>query len=345
MHRVFLLFLFVFLAHELACQSRDDSTELDYDPAYIIDHQYELAIKQLAVLKSVSIQHVDNNSDLGLIYKPNENLNLGFGLSTEWLTINAAFNLPWVNNDDAKLGKTESIDLQTNIYLRKWAVDLAFLYYKGFHLSNPNSTVKAGASDFRIRPDIESLNLASSFLYIFNHKKFSYRAAFNQVEQQIKSSGSWVAGGYLTGFTMRADSTLVPLALQSSVDLSNDHRNVSFYNFGITGGYAYTLALFRNFYITGSLTVGLGPEYQSARSTEYREAYSQWLTDLFMTLRLAAGYNGDKFFAGVTVFGTANGGSDENSSLVRGYNMARLTVGYRFAQPSFVKKLPFFTGP
>lgn len=317
-----------------------DSVGLDYDPAYIMDYSDRLTIKHLAMMKSVNLTHYDKASDSQLKYKPNENLNVGLGIATDWLSFNAVFNLPAVNHDNEQFGRTESFDLQTNIYLRKWAIDLAILHYEGFHLSNTSSILPNFPSDeYLVRPDITSTTWSATGLYIFNDKKFSYRAAFTQVERQIKSSGSWVIGSYVSVFNMNADSTLIPGALSSSADFSQDFRKVTFYNFGAMGGYAYTLVLLKRFYLSGTLTLGAGPQYEHGKETEHRKDYTNWRRDGFLGLRGAAGYNGENFFTCVTIFGTSSGSNDQlDAYLQRGYNTLRFIVGYRFDKPKFLQK-------
>ncbi|MCV9388708.1 DUF4421 domain-containing protein [Reichenbachiella ulvae] len=336
MRPIYLVSFIVLICSSLAWgQAPSSSNDLDYNQDYIVDYRDQLAIRHLAMIKSVSLIHYDKATDQEYLFKPNENLNVGLGIATGWLALNAAFNLPAVNNDDEKYGRTQSFDLQSNIYTRKWAIDLAMQRYRGFHHSNSGSTIpNYNSSIHPIRPDIKTLNLNASGIFIQNNQKFSYRAAFTQAERQMKSAGSWVFGGYANYYLMQADSTLIPHQLHDVADISRDFRSVSFLNFGISGGYAYTLVLFHRFYLSGSLALGFGPLYQNGRKTSNRSAYSKWESEASITARMAMGYNGKRFFMGVTSFGaTSIENTEEDSYLKRGYNTLRFFVGYRFDRP------------
>ena len=139
------------------------------------------------------------NLEVPLIeYSPNDRLNIGFGFNYKWLGIGFAFNFGFVNNDNDKYGVTKRLDWQTNIYSKKFVVDFYLQYYQGYYVQNPQEVFPewGEGDDMYIRPDIKSASLGIGAMYIFNHKKFSYKSAFLQTAIQKKSAGSFMMGGH-----------------------------------------------------------------------------------------------------------------------------------------------------
>ena len=122
-----------------------------------------------------------------------------------------AFNLPFINNDNDIYGKTRRFDLSTHIYGRKMIFDLAMQWYKGYYLANPENIVAGWqqGDPYPSREDIKVFTFGASGWYVFNHRKFSYRAAFTFNERQLKSAGSPVLGGGFSWYFVNADSSLV----------------------------------------------------------------------------------------------------------------------------------------
>ncbi|PIB33944.1 hypothetical protein BFP72_00095 [Reichenbachiella sp. 5M10] len=344
MSRISCTFLFLFLSSTLWAQETPlDTANLNYDPHYIIDYSDKLSIRVLNVIKFSQVLHHDDSTGKSIIYRPNENVNIGFGVSTEWLSLAASFGMPFLNNDNDIFGKTTALDFTSSIYLRKVAIDLLFQFYQGFFLANPQDLIPGySSSQYPTRRDLTTLNMGTSAVYIFNHKRFSYRAAYTQSERQFKSAGSFLAGLYINAYRMEADSSLIPSDLIYA-NPNNDFRDINFYNLGITGGYAYTAVIYHKIYVSASLTIGLGPQIERARATDIREGYNRTILDTSATAKLALGYNGKRAFGGVSWYGLATGTKHENEAyLQRSTNNIRLYFGMRFHKPKFLSNSRMF---
>ncbi|UXP33795.1 DUF4421 domain-containing protein [Reichenbachiella agarivorans] len=341
--RVFWLFfisLWGTVITEMRGQPNEWRDSIDYNPNYIIDYSDQLSVRGFASIRSTAISHHDDYTRKSITYKPNENIKMGLGASTDWFSLNIAFNWPLLNNDDAKYGKTKALDIQSNVFLRYLAIDLVLQQYKGYYISNPESYIQQyNLTNYPQRPDLKTINAGISGLYVFNHENFSYRAAFTQTERQVKSAGSWVSGIFFNYFTMTADSTLIPNELNARANYQNDFRNTDYYNFGITGGYAYNLVVFKRVFLSMTCTLGIGPEIEKAKSTDQREPYSNTVLDEFIAIRVALGYNGTTYYGGLSAFATSSGAKEKEAAyLERGVNNFKIYFGRRFIQPNFLDK-------
>ncbi len=299
-----------------------------------------LSVKLFGVRKSNVIAHYDGQLKQSIEYEPNENFNIGFGFTYHWLGLDLAFSLPFINNDDDIYGKTRRFDLQSNIYMENFVVDLNVQSYKGFYNSNPGAILPGydpGIFGYPIRPDIQTNNIGASAFYIFNHHKFSYRAAFTFNERQMKSSGSFLAGAYAGIFEMNADSTLLPYWAEE-FDSNVDFRDVTHLSMGLSLGYAHTFILWKHLYFSLTVAVGFGPQIERRDESSDLPAYEHNDIGSFVVTRLGLGHNGETYFYGISAVNTFKGAQDENvSNLQRSVGNFKIFVGHRFNPPKFLK--------
>ncbi|MBV6647035.1 MAG: DUF4421 domain-containing protein [Cyclobacteriaceae bacterium] len=308
----------------------------------IIDLSDQFSIKLFLLNKSNEIKHHDGLTKKKITYKPNESVNFGFGINYKWLGFDLAFSLPNANDDNDVFGRTRRFDLQSSLFLHKFVVDVGYQRYKGYYGSNP-SLYDPGfdsTGSYPIRPDIITSAFNISSFYIFNHKKFSYRHAFTFNEIQRRSAGSFLAGAYFNTYKMDADSTLVPIALRDEFDPEADFRGVQYVSMGITLGYAYNFIFLKHFYVSATLAIGAGPVFEHIPERDDLPTSRDVDSTPFALARAAFGYNGLKWFAGMSLFGISGGGQEDHESHIeRGSNNFRLHLGFRLPPPKGLKNL------
>ncbi|MFY0652392.1 MAG: DUF4421 domain-containing protein [Cyclobacteriaceae bacterium] len=307
---------------------------LNFDITYLKSYSDLLSLKFYGVTKSNQIILSDDFIEELLIHQPNEQFNIGFGFNYKWLGLDLAFNFPFINDDDELYGKTSRLDVQSNVYTRRFAVDFNFQRYKGYHLRNPEVYVPTWDPKnpvYPLRPDIRSSNISGNFFYIFNHKKFSYRSTFVFNERQLKSKGSWLAGAYIGYFTMMAEDSLVPEELRADVNPDNNYKETTFFSAGLSFGYAHIFVIKKKFFWTPTLAIGIGPEVRTVGNkgdADYRNTTEAGSKIFFRT---ALGYNSDRSFFGITAVAETVGAGDENESFLQhSVNNLRLFYGRRF---------------
>ena len=109
----------------------------------------------------------------------------------------------------------------------------------------------------------------ANFYYIFNHKRFSYPAAFSQSTCQKISCGSWMAGiGYLSN-TIDFDHRLLERQIENTypgqdvkLDSGLMFNRVKYFDIDANVGYAYNWVFARNWLLTASLSMAVA--YKSA---------------------------------------------------------------------------------
>ncbi len=271
-----------------------------YDSSYIEDHTNDLTLRALGNYKFSGYdigQYGINNS---LPYKSNDNYSIGVGFSYRLVGLNLVVKAPFINNDDDKRGKTKYIDLQTFLYLRKWTVDLYAQLYKGYYLSDdaPLKTPFAPGT-YLLRPDLQTGDLGFNVQYIFNNKRFSYRAAYVQNEYQKKSAGSFIIGGGAHYIDTKADSAVIPAGIKKADFFGGSRYNKSrVVSVALGAGYAQTWIIKKRYFIMASGVGSIGIN-QTSLLEERGTGTSGSGLHLDGTFRVAAGYNSPEYYAGI----------------------------------------------
>ncbi len=276
------------------------------DSAYIDDYTRDVTFRLYGSRKYTNFDIVDTKRDKEILYRPNDNFNIGFGANYKFLGINIGFNLPFINKDDELYGRTRYLDLQTHVYLRKLVVDFYWQYYRGYYIAASENGLLSTAGinteegkPLMIRPDLHTRNYGLSMLYVFNDERFSYRAAYLQNDYQKKSAGSLILGGEIFSTKIDGDSSLIPTSLEEPDFFEGKRYDRSgIISVAATAGYAYTLVYKRHLFLTLSLSGGLGVNVTKLLMMDggsSREGGWQ----LNNTVRASIGYNSDRYFAGI----------------------------------------------
>ncbi|PLW99534.1 MAG: hypothetical protein C0591_02645 [Marinilabiliales bacterium] len=276
---------------------------INWDTAYYSSYMEQMTIRWYSSVKYTGFRILNMEEKQNLLYLSNVNYIIGAGISYSWFTLNIGINYyPIINNDEDIYGPTTYLDLQSHIYLRKMNIDLYAQYYEGYYLANSGNVINdwPQGDTFQIRPDIYTLTLGFNYQYVFNWKKFSYKAIYNQNEWQKKSAGSWVLGANAFYYTNRGDSTLIPANLKNTELFNNlDYSKQNVLNLGISGGYYYTLVLFKHYFISAGVAGGpsIGNSWLNTENIG-KVSFSNVALNLNVIARASIGYNSEKFFAG-----------------------------------------------
>ena len=314
---------------------QNETKGLSYDTVYIKDLSDKLSVRIYGVNKFNKFKIQDDSSGHSVQYSPNSNVNLGFGVNYKWFGLGIAFNFPFVNNDNHIYGKTQRFDAQTNIFTRKFAIDVHLQTYKGFYIENPDSYLNDWTSDslYPQRPDIITTALGGSFIYTFNHKKYSAKAAFIQTEFQKKSAGSFLLGGFFSLFGISGDSSFIPHELKNEYDPDLLFNHVSIAGIGVTFGYTHTFVLWKKFYLSFTLVPGISVQNYNIEYGNKEDVKTGSVVSGRFLARMALVYNSDRSYAGLTAINDSFNGStgeEQKNSLNYEVGVVRFFYGRRF---------------
>lgn len=275
-----------------------------------------------------------HKNDSVLKYSPNGNFNLGAGFSYKWLGIGAAFNLGFVNNDNDLKGETTSLDLQVDLYSKRYFFNGNLQYYSGYYWQNPNVFYPDWNinDSLVVRPDITTVTAGVNGIYIFNHERFAFKAAYQYTERQIKSAGSMLLGMRFSIYSIDADSSFIPTHLHEFYPNSTNIGGLSSLSLGASFGYTHTFILGKYGFVNGLLMTGLNSQVISTRDLNDDELESAAKMSSNFTLRLALGVNKPNVYYGMNFTGDSFLIKNPNATeLSYSYGKFRMYYGRRFS--------------
>ncbi len=298
------LLLLLFLSGISTAFAQVDSTYIGKFPQ---EYSARLYLSRKFVTLNSEYPDADNKE-----YTANSPFAIGAGFT--WGNSGLSYSYGFGFLADKSKGKTRYFDLEYHYYGRKIVLDFFGLDYKGLYFEDKENKI------LNMYPDAQLTNIGVFGQYVFNGERFSYRAAFDQVQVQLKSAGSFLLGGGAYYNRVRADNVF--------------GFRKEMYQIGPSLGYAYTWVINPRFFVTGSLTPGVTMGFKNL------EDKIDWNPSIFF--RFASGYNANDWSVNLSFLMNRLYVSYEQSNQV-GVSTAtlQLTLIKRFDSSSrLLKKLP-----
>lgn len=285
------------------------------DTTYIMPQLFDYAVmlQTTTSFESFSIRSLGEDKQT-LRFAPNPSFRLGGYFGWRWLFWGYTFDIGGLLGN--KHGNTKKTEFDLSFYTSKVGVDL---YWRqtgnDFRCKNLNSLFNAenprpeGLSD-----DFSGLDIMTrgvNVYYIFNHRHFSYPAAFSQSTCQRRSCGTFKLGLSFTYHKVSLDESKFDPLLLPHLNPTLFFKNVKYNDFSINFGYAYNWVFAKNWLFCISVAPGLAYNvtYYNAESIEsgsvsedasnFRHFSFDKLNVDFIT-RLGLVYNNTKYFAGMS---------------------------------------------
>lgn len=288
------------------------------DTLYIQSFKHELAIKPYVYKNFTTLTYETDKDEIS--YMPNTPVGIGIGVTYKKYSLSGGYGFGFMR--DKKRGKTKSLDFQYHYYGSKFVFDFYFLNYKGFYREDDKQD-----EFYHIYPDIKLAQYGVFGLYVFNGKKFSYQAAFNQSEKQLKSAGSFQLGGGLYYNHLATDSSLV---------LANN--KLDNYQISLSGGYAYTWVIKKNYFVSLSVAVGINFGAKSIKDFGKKIEVSPSVFP-----RTSMGYNGNDWALGFSfAMNQIYASHNSDPKIIFGTGTFQFSYTKRFnLAPKFLKKIKY----
>jgi len=307
------------------------NNDVKYDTTRILDLSNQLSVWGYSIKKLYNLNIKNKVTGKTLMIAPNDQTNIGLGFNYKWMGLGIAFRAPWAKNDDDIYGKTKRIDFQLNIFSRSFGVDFSAQYYKGYYVANPTNFIPSWTnnSPYPQLNDLETASTELSAYYFFNHKKFSYRAAFVRNEIQKKGAGSLILGTYIRFDLASAPHSFIPEEIPIEY---RDTFTVNAYlsgNYGLSFGYTYTFVIWKKFFLNLSLVPGFGLKTMVAYTNLGKFNPKLGLSGRAI-FRTAIGYEHKYFYLGITSISITNTFNYNDIEFAANTTKFRFFVGKRF---------------
>ncbi len=298
----------------------------NHDTTYISNFSNQIALKILGVTKFTFFGVNDRNQNSNIRYRPDRQVNLGFGIAYKFFAIDVAFNVGL--QEESELDR-RFFDFQGRVFSSKHFFEAIYQYYYGYKITRYNNDTAGIPEDSRIRNDIRTINVGIQYLYAFNYGRFSLKAPFVQNEIQKKSAGSTIGGINFTMYTMGSDSSIVPSELQGGFDEKLYLNDINITSLVFSFGYMYSFVWHESFFITLGAIPGLSLNFGDYEAP-YRNKFSANVSVRLRSMN-AIGYNGRRFFTGLQLIADLlSARIDKGLRFSSSHGSSKLFVGYRF---------------
>ncbi len=292
-----------------------------YNLAFMLEHSTWYEHYQLGTNRYDQTQKLN--------FSPNLGTKMGIYFGWRWIFLGYTFDIEDLFGGNKNKPKKKEMSL--NIYSSKFGVDL---YYR-----------KTG-SDFKLRShegfdhddqfkDIHFDGLQSSIkglnaYWIFNHKKFSYPAAYSQSTNQRKSAGSFMAGFSYSQHKIFFDHQKLPEPLQAQLNPHLKFNRINYSDYSLGFGYGYNWVFAKNWVSNLSMLPGIGYKKSKIDDNDFKDEH--WIKDINFNLitRAAVVYNNSKYFAGVSLVMHTYDYRKPNLSVTNSFGTLRIYLGFNF---------------
>lgn len=272
----------------------------DTDTNYVQTFKNIFAVKLFLINNAFSYTLTPKNNpdfsskqlkDAQVIFNPYIPPTAGVSLNIKGIGFTYVFKFTNDYLDTTGLAKSAFKQFQMNIYKTNFGFEAYYQDYQRFYYHFKGDEVLPK----NYNSDIRAYQFGANAILIFNGKKFSYNAAFNQTVLQKKSAGSWMLGFSLKFNELKSNDLIPDSVKRFYGSYINLQRNRN-YAFLVQTGYGFNLTK-SNFYFAGALLGGVGIQnqtYSFPTEKNYKIAFP-----LVGRVKASMGYNGKIFFSGV----------------------------------------------
>lgn len=241
------------------------------DTAYVMHNRYNMSFMLQNTNTFESYRMRASEEDQNIHFSSTPAVKFGPYIDWRWLSVGYTFEAFSLGNRK----KTKKTEFAMSLYSAMLGCDLIFRRTgENFMLRNATGFGE-GAEKMKDEHfgGITSKVTGINAYYIFNHRRFSYPAAFSQSNIQRKSCGTWKLGMAFTIHEMDFDYNMLPDEVSKnpetpiSSDLQVDYLKYS--DFNISAGYAYNWVFKKNWLMCLSLTPAIGYKHVHYDSSEW----------------------------------------------------------------------------
>lgn len=232
------------------------------DTCYIEPQHYNFTV-MLQNTNTYEMYEIQSKNGQKVTFAPKPSMKIGPYVGWRWVFLGYTLDINHISNDDNKkefdLSLYSSM-LGVDLYYRKTGTDYNI---KSARLMEKGKTYKLNDIPFSgLNVGIKGFDL----YYIFNHRKFSYPAAFSQSTCQKKSCGSPLIGIGYTDHSLKLDYEKLRTTLTENIPNGGEEvkldsglmfKSIRYSSYSVSGGYAYNWVFARNWLACASLSVAL----------------------------------------------------------------------------------------
>lgn len=310
-----------------------DFSRIDED--YVEPQHYNYQV-MLQNTNTYEVYTLRTQEDYKVVLAPEPTYKIGPYFGWRWIFLGYTIDLTHLN------GGNNRKELDLSLYSSQVGIDLFYrkagndYKIRSLNMGDNVNTDNMKDVDFNgFNTSIKGFNL----YYIFNHKKFSYPAAFSQSTVQRRSCGSALLGIGYTKHNLSIDwdefNSLVKERLGNEIDnvqidSTLQSGKINYTDMSVSGGYAYNWVFAHNWLLAVSASMALGYKHSTGEAQEKTLSFKDFSFSNFNidgVGRFGIVWNNTKWYFGM-------------SSILHAYNYKKS----RFSTNSVFGNLNFYIG-
>jgi len=311
------------------------------DTNYIEPQRYNftLMLQNTNTIERYTLSSKNGNS---IGFSPEPNVRIGPYFGWRWLFLGYTLDVNHLHfgSDGHSTKKEFDVSLYSNqigldVFYRRTGTDYKV---RGMWLSNgENVRAMENASFSGLEVGITGFNL----YYIFNHRRFSYPAAYSQSTVQRRSAGSPLIGIGYTRHSLKLNwdklNALVAERTVNTVELDSSlyFNKVEYSDISISGGYAYNWVFAKNWLFDVSASLGVGYKYtkgDAQDTSKFLGDFSFHRFNIDAVFRAGLVWNNTRWFAGANAIMHSYNYSESQFSTNNTFGSVNVYVGFNFGK-------------
>jgi len=314
----------------------------NFDTIYIEPQKYNYAF-MVQNTNTYEVYQLSSKDGQSITFAPDLSYRVGPYFGWRWIFLGYTIDLTHISSSSHATNRQEYV---FSLYSSLFGVDLFWketgnnYKVRSMDLGDGIDTENIEGADFGgVKSSIRGFNT----YYIFNHKKFSYPAAYSQSTVQRKSAGSFLAGiGYshqrLEVDWNKLDNLVEEKLGDDAVAMMDSTLTLGVVNYvdvNISGGYAYNWVFSRNWLFDISLQVALAYKHskQDLSGDNFRfQDFSVKNFNVDGVGRFGIVYNNMKWYAGMSAILHTYNYSKSHFSTNNMFGSVNFYVGFNFGR-------------
>ena len=311
------------------------------DTDYVEPQHYNFTV-MLQNTNTYEVYHLGNKTGQEIVFSPKPSVKIGPYVGWRWVFLGYTVDLTHLSSEDKKQ------DLNISLYSNQIGLDL--FYRKSgndytisrIDLGNEHdaSAVKGASFD-----GFHSSITGGNIYYIFNHRKFSYPAAYSQSTVQRRSAGSAMLGVGYTRHSLEVDwerlGNLMEQRLGDSyykqaIDSSLQFSKVKYTDYSLSVGYGYNWVFAYNWLCNATLMGSLSYKHSTS---DVQQASKNFFRDfdfknisLDGVLRLGVVWNNTRWYSGASAIFHAYNYRKDQFKTNNIFGSVNIYFGYNFGK-------------
>ena len=316
----------------------------EIDTSYIEPQKYNFAF-MIQNTNTYEVYRLSSSSEQSITFAPEATVRIGPYFGWRWIFLGYTLDIKhldfWHRNNNPRQEYDLSLYssmLGLDIYYRKTGNDYKI---RQLYLGKNIDTEPIRGTNFGgLTSTIKGFNL----YYIFNHRRFSYPAAFSQSTIQRRSAGSPLLGIGYTQHTLTVDwnelndvikERLGNRVSSSPIDSTLMFSEVKYTDVSVSGGYAYNWVFARNWVLAGFVSLALAYKRSSGDVTHRSFSISDFKfnnINIDGIGRFGVVWNNSRWYAGMSTILHAYNYRRSNFSTNNFFGSINVYAGFNFGR-------------